>query len=130
MSKSLHARKSIAKITALPNCINMAGGGGFTGSNKNTPHIRGRYGKRKECVKCQFGVSNKWIMPGSFKMKPSQFSANSSRRTRLIPCDAKVVGGKNIFCGCWVWVLGRLGWGRFRHFRSWRVFVSGKINAL
>ena len=87
MSKSLHARKSIAKITALPNCTNMAGGGGFTGSSKKTSHVRSRFGLGQKCVKCQFGFSNQWIMPGAFKMKHSQFSANSARRTRLISCE-------------------------------------------
>jgi len=95
MSTSLHARKGIAKITALPNCTNMAGGGGFTGSaiGGRLSHSTSRYGKRKECVKCQFGLgklapfpysNSKLITPGSFIMKNGQFSANSARRTRLI----------------------------------------------
>jgi len=54
MSRSLHARKGIAKLIALPNCTNMAGAGGFTGSSASC-HVRNRYGKRKECIKCKFG---------------------------------------------------------------------------
>lgn len=95
MSKSLHARKSIAKITALPNCTNMAGGGGFMGSSVSgrLPHSSSRYGKRKECVKCQFGLgglapfpyqNSRLIAPGSFIMRNSQFSASSARRTKLV----------------------------------------------
>jgi len=53
MSRSLHARKHIAKLTALPNCSNMGGAGGFTGSAVGTSklcHTRNRHGKRKDCV--------------------------------------------------------------------------------
>jgi hypothetical protein len=95
MSRSLHARKSIAKLTALPNCSNMGGAGGFTGSSVTTSklcHVRSRHGKRKDCVTCEMGVggpvagSNQlfWIAPGSFFQNPGQLNATSARRTRLV----------------------------------------------
>ena len=95
MSRSLHARKGIAKLTALPNCTNMGGAGGFTGSSVTTSklcHVRNRHGKRKDCVTCEMGVggpvagSNNlfWIAPGSFLQRRGQFNALSARRTRLV----------------------------------------------
>ena len=95
MSRSLHARKGIAKLTALPNCTNMGGAGGFTGSSITTTklcHVKNRHGKRKDCVICDMGRggpvagSNQlfWIAPGSFFQKKGQHSALSVRRTRLV----------------------------------------------
>jgi hypothetical protein len=95
MSRSLHARKHIAKLTALPNCSNMGGAGGFTGSAVGTSklcHTRNRHGKRKDCVICDFGRGGKvagfnqlfWIASGSFLQKNGQFNASSVRRTRLV----------------------------------------------
>ena len=95
MSRSLHARKGIAKLTALPNCTNMGGAGGFTGSSVTTSklcHVRNRHGKRKDCVTCEMGTSRPvagsnqlfWIAPGSFLQRRGQFNALSARRTRLV----------------------------------------------
>ena len=95
MSRSLHARKGIAKLTARPNCTNMGGAGGFTGSSVSTSklcHVRNRHGKRKDCVTCEMGLggpvagSNQlfWAAPGSFIQRPGELSAASGRRTRLV----------------------------------------------
>ena len=95
MSRSLHARKGIAKLTARPNCTNMGGAGGFTGSSVSTSklcHVRNRHGKRKDCVTCEMGNggsvsgSNQlfWEAPGSFFQKQGELNAASARRTRLV----------------------------------------------
>jgi hypothetical protein len=95
MSKSLYARKSIGKITSLPNCTNMAGGGGFTGGRIQLCSVRSRYGKHQECVTCQMGTpvsatsasnpgTSFWINPGSFIMNPGELSSNGPVRARLV----------------------------------------------
>ncbi len=100
MSTSLHARKGIVKITALPHCSNMAGGGGFTGSRQKLCHTRSRFGKRKECSACQlpFGKqapfphqNSRLITPGSFIMRRSQYAANSARRARQVKLNCPKV---------------------------------------
>ena len=89
---SLHARKGLAKITALPHCSNMAGGGGFTGQSKKSGHVRSRYGKHKECVTCQMGLgagipgggSQVWHFPGSFNLPLGEKTPSSARTARLV----------------------------------------------
>jgi len=76
----------------LPNCTNMAGGGGFTGSRIQLCSVRSRYGKHKECVTCQMGPkvytsssnTSFWISPGSFIMNRGELSASGPVRARLV----------------------------------------------